>query len=173
VGVVQVREEVVLTEERRLQARPIHHHKRDSIEAHLTIVFAALAISRFIEEATGWSTKKFVRTARRYRTIEIQPDSPHRHRRTTPTRRPPRSPRRDRAPRQWTLNSGLERTIVRRGRQATGPPFSARNGPPTRADVTNLTRVGLQDHLPRFSPNPSGECRKMSAQTRKARRGAR
>ena len=29
-----------------LQARPIYHHKRDSIEAHLSIVFAALAISR-------------------------------------------------------------------------------------------------------------------------------
>jgi transposase len=37
-----------------LQARPIYHHKRDSIEAHLTIVFAALAISRWIEDRTGW-----------------------------------------------------------------------------------------------------------------------
>jgi hypothetical protein len=55
-----------------LQARPIYHRKRDSIEAHLTIVFAALAISRWIEEQTGWSIRKFVRTARRYRTIEIQ-----------------------------------------------------------------------------------------------------
>ena len=55
-----------------LQARPIYHHKRDSIEAHLTIVFAALAVSRWIEDATGWSIKKFVRTTRRYRTIEIQ-----------------------------------------------------------------------------------------------------
>jgi transposase len=55
-----------------LQARPIYHHKRDSIEAHLTIVFAALAVSRWIEHRTGWSIKKFVRTARRYRTIEIQ-----------------------------------------------------------------------------------------------------
>src|SRR4051794_5364535 len=55
-----------------LQARPIYHHKRDSIEAHLTIVFAALAISRLIEDATGWSIKKFVRTARRYRTVQIQ-----------------------------------------------------------------------------------------------------
>ena len=27
-----------------LQARPIYHHKRESIEAHLTIVFAALAV---------------------------------------------------------------------------------------------------------------------------------
>jgi hypothetical protein len=55
-----------------LQARPIYHHRRDSIEAHLSIVFAALAVSRWIEQATGWSIRKFVRTARRYRTIQIQ-----------------------------------------------------------------------------------------------------
>lgn len=55
-----------------LAARPIFHRTKDSIEAHLTIVFAALAISRWIEHRTGWSIKKFVRTARRYRTVEIQ-----------------------------------------------------------------------------------------------------
>src|SRR5690606_3802928 len=44
-----------------LQARPIYHHKRASIDAHLTIVFAALAISRWIEQTTGWSIKKLVR----------------------------------------------------------------------------------------------------------------
>jgi len=54
-----------------LQARPIYHHKRESIEAHLAVVFAALAVGRFIEATTGWSIKKFVRTTRRYRTIEI------------------------------------------------------------------------------------------------------
>jgi BREX system Lon protease-like protein BrxL N-terminal len=54
-----------------LAARPIYHRIRDSIEAHLTIVFAALAVSRWIEQATGWSIKKFVKTLRRYRTIEI------------------------------------------------------------------------------------------------------
>lgn len=42
------------------------------IEAHLTIVFAALAVSRWIEHHTGWSIRKFVKTARRYRTIQIQ-----------------------------------------------------------------------------------------------------
>ena len=31
-----------------LQARPIYHRKRDSIDAHLNIVFAALAVSRWI-----------------------------------------------------------------------------------------------------------------------------
>jgi hypothetical protein len=55
-----------------LQARPIYHRIRDSIEAHLTIVFAALAVSRWIEHQTGWSIRKFVKTARRYRTIKIQ-----------------------------------------------------------------------------------------------------
>jgi len=55
-----------------LQARPVYHRKRDSIEAHLTIVFAALAVSRWIEARTGWSIRKFVKTARRYRTIKIQ-----------------------------------------------------------------------------------------------------
>jgi Transposase DDE domain len=55
-----------------LQARPVYHRKRDSIEAHLTIVLAALAVSRWIEHQTGWSIRKFVKTARRYRTITIQ-----------------------------------------------------------------------------------------------------
>src|SRR3989344_462905 len=36
-----------------LKARPVFHHKRDSIEAHLTIVLAALAIGRTIERRTG------------------------------------------------------------------------------------------------------------------------
>ena len=55
-----------------LQARPVYHRKRDSIEAHLTIVFAALAVSRWIERQTGRSIRKFVKTARRYRPIQIQ-----------------------------------------------------------------------------------------------------
>ena len=55
-----------------LQARPIYHHKRESIDAHLTIVFAAMAITHWIEQQTGWSIKQFVRTARRYHTITIQ-----------------------------------------------------------------------------------------------------
>ena len=55
-----------------LAARPIYHRTRDSIDAHLTVVFAALALSHWIETQTGWSIKKFVRTARRYRTVTIQ-----------------------------------------------------------------------------------------------------
>lgn len=36
-----------------LPARPIYHHKPESIEAHLSIVFAALAVSHWIEHQTG------------------------------------------------------------------------------------------------------------------------
>ena len=47
-----------------LKARPIFHHKRDSIEAHLTIVLAALAIGKVIEKNTGMTIKRLVRTLR-------------------------------------------------------------------------------------------------------------
>ena len=47
-------------------------HIRESIEAHLSIVLTALAVSHWIEHQTGWSIKKFVRTARRYRTVRIK-----------------------------------------------------------------------------------------------------
>jgi hypothetical protein len=45
---------------------------RQSIEAHLNVVVAAMAVSHYIEHQTGWSIKKFVRTARRYRTVKIK-----------------------------------------------------------------------------------------------------
>jgi hypothetical protein len=35
-------------------------------------VFAAPGLGRWIERRTGWSIKKFVRTARRYRTVQIR-----------------------------------------------------------------------------------------------------
>jgi hypothetical protein len=35
-------------------------------------VFAALAVCRWIEAQAGWSIRKFVKTARRYREIKIQ-----------------------------------------------------------------------------------------------------
>jgi hypothetical protein len=68
----EIRSKVFPHVQARLQARPIYHHKRDPIEAHLTIVFAALAVSRWVEAQTRWSIRRLVRTARRYKTIEIQ-----------------------------------------------------------------------------------------------------
>jgi hypothetical protein len=39
-----------------------------------SIVFAAVAISRFIEDRTDWSIKRFVRSARHYRTGQTRAD---------------------------------------------------------------------------------------------------
>ena len=50
-----------------LKARPIFHHLRDSIEAHLTVVMAALAIGRVIEIKTGITTRRFVKRMRTVR----------------------------------------------------------------------------------------------------------
>lgn len=45
-----------------LRARPIFHRTRDAIEAHLTIVFTALAVERYLYAATGMSKKRIVTT---------------------------------------------------------------------------------------------------------------
>lgn len=55
-----------------LRARPVFHHKRESIEAHLTIVFAALAISRHLQDTTGTSIKNIVRTLRAVRSATVR-----------------------------------------------------------------------------------------------------
>jgi hypothetical protein len=38
----------------------------------LSVVVAAMAVIHWIENQTGWSIKKFVRTARSYRTVRIK-----------------------------------------------------------------------------------------------------
>jgi len=54
-----------------LQARPVFHRKKDSIDAHLTIVFAALAVARYLQERTGVSIKRIVHVLRPLRTVAI------------------------------------------------------------------------------------------------------
>nr|WP_189349182.1 transposase [Zhihengliuella salsuginis] len=55
-----------------LGARPVFHHQRDVIDAHLTVVFAALAIGRHLQEAPGMSLKKLVRQLDRLRSSTIR-----------------------------------------------------------------------------------------------------
>ena len=47
------------------------HHQRNAIEAHLTVVFAALAVARDLQAQTGVSLKKLVQTLRPLRTVTI------------------------------------------------------------------------------------------------------
>lgn len=44
-----------------LKARPIFHHTKDAIQAHLTIVTAALALARHLYQATGITAPKLVK----------------------------------------------------------------------------------------------------------------
>jgi len=54
-----------------LAARPVFHRLRDSIEAHLTVVFAALAVSREAQARTGLSINKILKLLRPLRTATI------------------------------------------------------------------------------------------------------
>ena len=55
-----------------LRARPLFARRRDSIEAHLTIVFTALAIGRTVQDRTGLSLRRVLRQLRPLRSATIQ-----------------------------------------------------------------------------------------------------
>ncbi|GAY08627.1 transposase [Pseudonocardia sp. N23] len=54
-----------------LRARPMFHHQRQSIEAHLTIVFAALAVAREVQNRAGLAIRNVVRQLRPLRSATI------------------------------------------------------------------------------------------------------
>ena len=54
-----------------LRARPMFHHTRDAIEAHLTIVFTALAVSREAQNRTGLAIRNLLRQLRPLRSATI------------------------------------------------------------------------------------------------------
>jgi len=55
-----------------LAARPMFARTRDAIEAHLTIVFTALAVSRTVQDRTGRSLRRVLRTLRPLRSATIE-----------------------------------------------------------------------------------------------------
>jgi hypothetical protein len=54
-----------------LAARPMFVRKRDAIEAHLTIVFTALAVAREAQDRTGLATRNVIRQLRPLRSATI------------------------------------------------------------------------------------------------------
>jgi Transposase DDE domain len=55
-----------------LAARPMFARTRDAIEAHLTVVFTALAVSRTVQNRTGLSIRRVLRTLRPLRSATIE-----------------------------------------------------------------------------------------------------
>ena len=60
-----------------LTARPVFHHTRDAIEAHLTVVMAALAIARYLQDVTGISIKRIIRALKPLQEITINLNGHH------------------------------------------------------------------------------------------------
>ena len=60
-----------------LRARPVFHHTHDAIEAHLTVVMAALAIARYLQDTTGISIKRIIRTLKPLQEITINLNGHH------------------------------------------------------------------------------------------------
>jgi hypothetical protein len=54
-----------------LRARPMFHCTRDAIEAHLTIVFTALAVAHAVQERTGLAIANVVKQLRTLRSATI------------------------------------------------------------------------------------------------------
>jgi len=59
------------------QARPLFARTRDAIEAHLTIVSTALAVSRTVQDRTGVSIRKTLRELRPLRSATIEINEAH------------------------------------------------------------------------------------------------
>lgn len=55
-----------------LRTRPIFDNMREAIEAHLTVVFAALVVSCHLQDATGTSIKNIGRTLQAARSATIR-----------------------------------------------------------------------------------------------------
>ena len=60
-----------------LRARPVFHHQHDAIEAHLTVVMAALAVARHLQETTGISIKRIIRALKPLQEITINLNGHH------------------------------------------------------------------------------------------------
>ena len=60
-----------------LRARPVFHHTRDAIEAHLTVVMASLAVARYLQDTTGISIKRVIRALKPLQDVTIDLSSHH------------------------------------------------------------------------------------------------
>lgn len=60
-----------------LRARPVFHHTRDAIEAHLTVVMAALAVARYLQDVTGISIKRIIRALKPLQEVTINLNGHH------------------------------------------------------------------------------------------------
>jgi hypothetical protein len=127
-----------------LRARPMFHHTRDAIEAHLTVVFTALAVARYLQAETGISIGRIVKTLRHLQEISLTiAGQPHTAADHSPPTQPASSPHWTSRTRSqcWHTKSMKVRSYSRVHSPAT---FTPRNfGDAGRTDLCDLTSVGV------------------------------
>ena len=60
-----------------LPARPVFHHQREAIEAHLTVVMASLAVAHYLQDTTGLSIKRIIGTLKPLQDVTINLNDHH------------------------------------------------------------------------------------------------
>ena len=60
-----------------LRARPVFHHQREAIEAHLTVVMASLAVAHYLQDTTGISIKRIIGTLKPLQDVTINLNDHH------------------------------------------------------------------------------------------------
>mgnify|MGYP006876547860 FL=1 len=60
-----------------LRSRPVYHHQRDAIDAHLTVVMTAQTVTRYLQETIEISITRIVRKLRGLQEITIGLNSQH------------------------------------------------------------------------------------------------
>ena len=135
-----------------LRARPVFHHQRDAIEAHLTVVMASLAVARHLQETTG------IQHQTRHPRPQTPPGDHHQPQRPPPHRRRPPDPRSRRNPHRPEHPNRALKTVQLRPKDAatsastsstaagtypTPPPSPANNHTPRRP-LHHIKRLDLQ-----------------------------
>ena len=106
-----------------LRARPVFHHTRDAIEAHLTVVMASLAVARYLQDTTGISIARIVRELRGLQDVTINLNGHHLAAAPRLTLHRQRHPHRPEHPTPGTL------TVMSQARRCRAP-WPRRHAPP-------------------------------------------
>lgn len=136
-----------------LAARPMFHHQRETIEAHDTIVSAALAIARHPQGATGVRIRRIIQSLRPIQQIIVRAAG-HEHMATdpiSPTAQAILDPLTDEVQRHAPGGTSQARPLLRLRARTTGlAPLLHQTTPPSAARPSAGSATWLD-----ITPNPA------------------
>ncbi len=108
--------------------RPVFHHQRDAIKAHLTVAMTALALARYLQETTRTSIKRIIPTPLQDVTINLND-----HKTTTQPQITPTTPNTPKSLRPQDTKTPRVRPEI----EATTPPSIAAGA---KTNITYITK---------------------------------